>query len=119
MPGAFLEVFRTYAAIGFEHDPICNWVFNNNNSAFFPFFSMLRRDLYLREGFGYTMSKGEGMALWVPPYNQKKTGAWTGLKSIGLMAWSAGLTGLKRGGALEKAMPPKSPDSLRFTSAAP
>ena len=51
---------------GFAQDPICNWVFNNNNSALYPFFSMLCRDVYLREGFGYTTAKAEGVALWVP-----------------------------------------------------
>jgi ribosomal protein S18 acetylase RimI-like enzyme len=99
---------------GFAHDPICNWVFNSNNSALYPFFSMLCRDVYLREGFGYTTTKAEGVALWVPPNKQKTSGIWTSMKSVALMARYGGLTGLKRGGALEKAMPAKPPEPFYY-----
>lgn len=99
---------------GFAEDPICNWVFNLNNKALYPFFSMLSRDNYLKHGFGYTTSNEEGLALWVPPGKPKSTSTWTGLKSVALMARYGGLTGLKRGGALEKAMPKKPPEPFYY-----
>ncbi len=99
---------------GFAEDPVCNWVFCNNNAALFPFFSMLCRDVYLAEGFGCTTPREEGVALWVPPHATKKSGTLASLKSLWLMARYAGLEGLKRGGALEKAMPAKPPEPFYY-----
>lgn len=92
---------------GFEHDPICNWAFDNNNAALNPFFSMLCQDVYLPDGFGCTTTRGEGVALWVPPYERKTPGPWATVKSVALMARYSGLTGIKRGIALGKALPAK------------
>lgn len=99
---------------GFAHDPICNWVFNNNNAALYPFFSMLCGDHYLREGFGNTTAKEEGVALWVAPYKNKDTGGWSNFKSMLMMARYGGMTGLKRGGALTKSIPKKTPEPFYY-----
>lgn len=90
-------------AKSFANDPVNLWAFNGSR-AMRPAFTAMARHCYLKRGFGHISNDGLSGTLWLPPGDSKDYGIKGNLALASAILRHGGITALRRGMALDKAL---------------